>query len=190
MKTYSGTFILRVEPALHKKLQLAAQKKGSSLNRYCEENLAKSLNSYSGSVSDGVSLKEEFVKAGIPLVGILIFGSFIRGDANESSDTDFLFVTEQGFLIERSLYQKWDDILRDIPYFKSFQLPVSPQFVSLPSSPKECGSLWFEVAIEGKIIWEDGRAISEFLRKLREEMLQGHLIRKISHGHPYWIRKS
>ena len=41
-KEYSGKFILRVEPDLHKTLSIKALKNGESLNNYCSKILKKS----------------------------------------------------------------------------------------------------------------------------------------------------
>ena len=40
-KFYSGKFVLRVDPALHRRLALKAQAMGESLNNYCVKALAK-----------------------------------------------------------------------------------------------------------------------------------------------------
>src|SRR5881628_1563994 len=40
-KTYSGKFVVRVEPALHQRLALKAQAAGESLNRFISKMLAK-----------------------------------------------------------------------------------------------------------------------------------------------------
>ena len=40
-KVYSGTFVLRAEPALHRRLVLKAQAAGESLNSFCVKALAK-----------------------------------------------------------------------------------------------------------------------------------------------------
>ena len=40
-KAYSGKFVLRVDPAMHRRLALKAQAMGESLNNYCAKALAK-----------------------------------------------------------------------------------------------------------------------------------------------------
>jgi len=40
-KSYSGKFVLRVNPAIHRKLTLKAQAEGDSLNNFCARILAK-----------------------------------------------------------------------------------------------------------------------------------------------------
>ena len=40
-KKYSGKFVLRVDPAMHRKLALKAQAEGESLNNFCAKALAK-----------------------------------------------------------------------------------------------------------------------------------------------------
>ena len=38
-KTYSGKFVLRADPELHKRLAIAAMQQGQSLNKFCLEKL-------------------------------------------------------------------------------------------------------------------------------------------------------
>jgi predicted HicB family RNase H-like nuclease len=40
-RKYSGKFVLRVEPAMHRRLALKALAEGESLNSYCAKTLAK-----------------------------------------------------------------------------------------------------------------------------------------------------
>ncbi len=40
-RKYSGKFVLRVEPAMHRRLALKALAEGESLNSYCAKSLAK-----------------------------------------------------------------------------------------------------------------------------------------------------
>jgi predicted HicB family RNase H-like nuclease len=41
MKEFSGRFVLRVEPAIHRRLAAKAQAAGESLNSYCVKTLQK-----------------------------------------------------------------------------------------------------------------------------------------------------
>ena len=43
-KPYSGKFVVRVEPELHKNITLEARKKGKSLNVWVKDALSKALN--------------------------------------------------------------------------------------------------------------------------------------------------
>jgi len=42
-KSYSGKFVLRVEPELHKALAIRAEQDGESLNNYCQRALRKAV---------------------------------------------------------------------------------------------------------------------------------------------------
>jgi len=46
-KPYSGKFLVRVSPALHRKLSLRAQKEGKSVNAWVEGSLAKAIENHS-----------------------------------------------------------------------------------------------------------------------------------------------
>lgn len=43
-KTYSGKFVVRVEPELHKNITIEARKEGKSLNVWVKDALSKALN--------------------------------------------------------------------------------------------------------------------------------------------------
>ncbi len=43
-KPYSGKFVVRVEPGLHKSISIEARKKGKSLNVWVKDALSKALN--------------------------------------------------------------------------------------------------------------------------------------------------
>ena len=47
-KTYSGKFVLRIDPALHEELDIRATEAGDSLNRYCAKHLQGSMERKTG----------------------------------------------------------------------------------------------------------------------------------------------
>jgi len=186
--------MLRISPELHRNLQLAAEQKQLSLNQYCTRQLSTGYYLHTTTVSDrpyGISvslLKDLFVKAGLPVIAGLVFGSVSRGDATNSSDLDLLFVLATNQVPTREHYAQWDKLV--MPTVRSWSgWEIAPQFVALPSAWEQAGSLWFEVAVEGKMLWEDDPSVSKFLLQIRQAMAEGKLVRKSSHGHPYWIRE-
>lgn len=195
MKPASGKFIIRIDPALHARLQSMSLKRHISLNRLCVEQIQAisgvGPSSGIGEVRFGIpvgELKTTLQEAGIRLHGCVVFGSAVRGELSEKSDIDLLLVLKAEETLTRDLYDEWRKKIE--PHLKSkVTKEVSPQFVTLPNSPAESGSLWYEVAIQGSILWDEDNEVSRFLRQVREWIAAGNAQRKVSHGHPYWVRK-
>ena len=190
----SGKFVLRLDPKLHVSLRTASKKLGLSLNGFCERQLklALGLAQHSEQATQfGIpfgKLQSALQDAGLDVRGCIVFGSMARGEALPSSDIDLLFVLPPGTSPEREHYRRWDRNVASLLKETTFR-EVSPQFVEMTSSVQEAGGLWYQIALEGIILWDDDRAISRTLLRIRESIARGELIRYISHGHPYWIRK-
>ena len=120
------------------------------------------------------------------LIGVVLFGSAARGEATAASDIDILIVLEAGVSITRALYDRWDGMIRGRGNRSDER--VSPQFVVLPSDPSQVGSLWLEVAREGIVVLDPRGRVARFLVALRDYILGGAVTRRVTHGHPYWIR--
>ncbi len=185
---FSGKFVLRLPAELHKRLNAEAKKQGQSLNNICLKFLSQGLdpkkeNKGSGQKYRGIlkMLKQHF-KA--QLLGILIFGSQISGEATASSDVDFLIILSSSIPLTRSLYSWWDKKIGGIAHPKE---ELNSQFVHLPTSPLQAGGLWFEVALAHEILWERGSCISSFLKGLKGMISEGEVRRFTSHGQPFWV---
>lgn len=189
MSEASGKFVLRLSPELHAALRVQSRESSLSLNDLCVLKLGE------GIVGDSHPLLTRKVLHKIEkqfpdVVGVVLFGSAARGEATEFSDIDLLLVLPSGYSISRDLYREWDRWAvaqrREFPYLKK----VSPHFVSLPEESLSAGSLWFEVALDGKILLQQEETLSQVLYSLREAMASGEISRQFSHGHPYWVRKA
>ncbi|MCB0370906.1 MAG: toxin-antitoxin system HicB family antitoxin [Bdellovibrionales bacterium] len=84
----SGKFVLRITPDLHKTLKAEAKERGESLNSLCLKKLAATSNKSWGEFID------EIITVFNPL-GILLFGSYARGENSAESDIDLLIVLDQ-----------------------------------------------------------------------------------------------
>lgn len=175
MKSYSGKFVLRVDPSLHRQLKREAEARDLSLNEWIVKNLSGTRTVSPSPVIH--TLKKNFES---DLIGVIQFGSSVRGEMREGSDVDLLIVLDGRRPVDRSLYSQWDRFITD---------PVlSPQFSHLPTGP-DFTSLWLEVAIEGVILFDPTKQLDTILRQIRSAIAEGKFSRKMSHGHPYWVRK-
>jgi predicted nucleotidyltransferase len=193
MKELSGRFVVRIPPELHAELQAEARRHGESLNRVCVRRLSaaercsgpgSTTTAYAGIIPRSLlrRIRQRFAEE---LVGIILFGSTARGDTTEASDVDLLLVLAPGSVLSRELYRRWDAL--SIPS-EPAEGVISPQFAVLPQEISDAGGLWYEVALEGIVLWERDWVVSSALRRIRAAMADGRLRRSTVHGSPYWVR--
>lgn len=185
----SGKFVLRVAPEIHGELKVTASRLGKSLNEFCVDLLQKGLH---GKTAGKASLLPEGKKItsslrkkfGRHLLGVLVFGSQARAEADPWSDVDLLIVVDETIPIERPLYRWWDEALE-----AGLPKSINPQFVRPPSDVREAGGLWFEVALAHEILWEKRGLVSDLLERLKETIASGAVRRYTTQGQPYWVRR-
>jgi hypothetical protein len=106
MNRASGRFVLRIDPGLHASLRRAAEAAGTSLNEYCARKLAAPGLNVSGPAS--VVMERAASEFGRNLVGILVFGSWARGEVRAGSDADVLVILGEAVPLRRLLYLEWE----------------------------------------------------------------------------------
>lgn len=180
----SGKFILRLDPPLHEDLKRHALSEHVSLNSFCRKLLSEGL--YQDRLGQTASDKKSPLisalrkKFGDRFLGLVLFGSQARGETTSSSDVDFLIALDSTIPIQRSLYTWWDEKL-------NFDRRWSPHFVNLPTVQGPVGGLWMEVALDGIVLFEKNRVVSDTLRRLRLEASSGRARRVVRQGHPFWV---
>jgi predicted nucleotidyltransferase len=192
MSVASGKFVVRIPPQLHIELKEEANRQGRSLNQICMARLGGGGNASPDGQENAIPslISRRLIDAilkrwGDGLVGLLLFGSAVRGEATKASDLDLLLVLSPAIRLGRGLYHEWDLLLDTLD---SRECRISPQFVVLPASVASAGGLWYEVAIEGVVLWERNLTVSGFLRRVREAIVGGEIRRAMIHGNPYWIK--
>jgi predicted nucleotidyltransferase len=175
----SGRFLLRVSPEIHALLQQAARAAGLSLNEYCLRRLATPGSGLSLGEGAAVLVRRAAAVAGSALVGVIVYGSWIRGEATPDSDVDALIVVDATLPLNRELYRLWD--AAPVAWGAA---AVDPHFVHLPGDRPR--GLWGEAAIDGAVLFERGVALSRCLARVRRDIADGRLVRRVVHGQPYW----
>lgn len=178
-----GKFILRVPPALHTQLKADALRAGSSLNEHCTrilESGGAASRTDDAFARDLVDRAERIL--GDALAGVIVYGSWVRGEAADTSDIDVMLVAERGATITRSLLANWDSSPLNFD-----GRPVQAHFISLPASTGSISGLWAELAIDGVVVFERGFEVSRRLARARSEIAAGRLQRRRSHGQNYWV---
>lgn len=118
---------------------------------------------------------------GESLVGVVVYGSWVRGEAGDGSDVDALLVLEHSTSPSRSLYRAWDAAPM------SWQgREVEPHFVRRPDAAEPVSALWAEIALDGVVLFERQLLVSSVLARVRHEVVAGRLVRRFAHGQPYW----
>ena len=176
----SGRFLLRVPPSLHRVLQSGARACDLSLNEYCVRRLA--VGGSGLAVDDGavavVAAAADIV--GAQLVAVIVYGSWVRGEATAISDVDALIVVDPEVSLTRSLYRTWDKVP-----MTWHGRPVDPHFVHPPVGRIE-GGVWGEAALDGVVVFERDWQVSTELANIRRSIAAGRLVRRYVHGQPYW----
>ncbi len=181
----SGRFLLRIPPGLHEALRRAAEESELSLNEYCVRKLATPGQAVQGpGVDVVVQAMEQF---GDELVGVLVFGSWARGDTTEGSDVDLLVVVDPDIAIVRSLYRTWDDAAEGLTW-NGRRLEV--HLVSLPDESDPSSGLWAEAALDGIVLYDRGFELSRRLIPIRHRIAAGAVRRRRVHGQSYWVGAS
>jgi len=174
----SGRFLLRIDPGLHDVLRRAAAAAGTSLNEYCARKLAApvgDLSSYAGAAEVVARAAHLFADA---LIGVVVFGSWVRGEATAESDVDVLVVVEDRVALRRDLYRRWDEApLRWQGH------AVEPHFVHLPPPGETVAGLWAEVALDGVVLFARDHTLAARLARVRRDILEDRLQPRGLRGH-------
>ena len=180
-RALSGRFVLRLDPELHAELRREAAIRGVSLNALCVQRLTAP-----GGVPPEFEDAAETVRRatelmGESLVGVVVFGSWARGESADTSDIDVLIVIEGGVPVTRELYRRWDEA----PVAWRGR-PVDPHFVHLPPERRTPSGLWAEVAIDGIVLHDPRHRLFPRLAAVRRALAEGRLRRRTVHGTGYW----
>jgi hypothetical protein len=173
-----GRFVLRIAPALHERLRAQAREAGISLNDYCARKLTATGCEPSNAAAVVERAQDVFGKG---LVGVVAFGSWVRGDAGSGSDVDVMVVLQAAVALTRALYRRWDEQPLTWGGY-----PVEAHFVHLPQPGDVAGGVWAEVALDSVVLFERQLLVSRALSAVRRHILSGRLVRRVVHGQPYW----
>ena len=178
----SGRFVLRIGAELHAELRREAAVRGLSLNEHCARKLAEPA----GIAVEDAELQATVVRAlrllEGSLVGVVVHGSWARGEAQDGSDVDVLVVVDELTRVDREIYRRWDEAgpLRIDGH------PADAHFARLPSGAEAVTPLWAEIATDGFVVFERDRQVSRLLARIRSRIASGGLVRRVVHGQPYW----
>lgn len=177
----SVRFLLRLPAALHAALATRARARGVSLNEHITRRLAAAESHPSLEALTPLLLARAQAVAGRHLLGIILHGSWARGEARRGSDIDVLVAVDEALTLTRTLYRTWD---REPVVWQD--RPVDVHFVHLPRESQRASGVWCEAAIEGRVIADTAGRVEDALITIRRAIADGRLVRKRVHGQPYW----
>jgi len=174
--------VLRLDPRLHGLLREDAHAAGVSLNDWC----GRTLTAPGAGGLDAASIAVLPIRArlGSDLKGVIIYGSFARGELTAGSDVDLLVELADGVPITRSLYREWEGV---VPQWNGREIDL--HFVHLPPPAARISGSWAEAAVCGIVLYDKDLAVSRRLIGIRERIAAGELVRKMAQGQPYWIHE-
>lgn len=179
----SGTFLLRLDPRLHGLLRRQAAAAGMSLNEWCGRTLA-------APGAAGIDAAAEVVmplraRLGDDLLGVVVYGSFARGELSSGSDVDLLVVLAERVPITRALYREWEG---GVPSWGGRDVDL--HFVHLPDPAAAVSGSWAEAAVCGIVFYDRDLVVSRRLIAFRGRIASGELVRRMAQGQPYWVHEA
>lgn len=177
----SGTFVVRLDPRLHDALRSDAAAAGTSLNDWCGRVLATAGGGLEPAAKVVLAIR---TRLGADLLGVVVYGSFARGELAAGSDVDLLVVLAARVPITRALYREWDRVLPDWDGRE-----VDLHFVHLPESGDPVTGTWAEAAVGGIVLHDPDLTVSRRLIDIRSRIAAGELVRRMAQGQPYWIHE-
>lgn len=117
---------------------------------------------------------------GRDMLGVIEYGSVARDEAAATSDLDLLIVIDRAVPLTRDLYRQWDAM----PHIASGR-PADTHFTYLPNI-RTTGGIWAEAAVDGRVLYERDRLVTNALRAIRSDIADGNLRRRSVHGQTYW----
>lgn len=173
--------LLRLPASLHRRLRHAADAVGVSVNEWCVRRLSFPVGRWESHAyaSAVVTRAEELFGDGLD--GVIVHGSWARGEATVGSDVDVLIVLRGSVPLTRALYREWDRV----PLHADRRL-VDAHFVHLPDGPPRAG-IWCDAAIDGLLLFDRDGSVSQALTRVRRAIAAHLIVRRTVHGHPYWV---
>jgi predicted nucleotidyltransferase len=173
--------LLRLPLDLHRDLAKAAAARGLSFNEFCVRRL-RSPASLDDTLAVRTLVTDRARAAfGDRLAGVLLIGSWARGDAGAASDIDVLVVIDPSLPLTRDLYRTWDRA----PLSWEGRA-VDAHFAHLPGDGARPSAVWCEAAVDGIVWYDRDGAVGRRLGEIRRAIADGRVVRGVAHGQPYW----
>ena len=173
--------LLRLPADLHRSLVKAAADVRLSFNEFCVRRLRTPADATALSPVRAAVVARARALFGNRLAGVLVLGSWARGDAAATSDIDVLIVLAPRTALTRDLYRTWDaDPLRCAGRVVDAHVAHPPVAGAAPTA------VWCEAAVDGILWYDRDGTIAVRLGDVRRAIASGRVVRAFAHGQPYW----
>lgn len=173
--------LLRLPAELHRTLVKAAADLNLSFNEFCVRRLRAPSDAQGLSVVRSLVVSRARATFGDRLLGVLVLGSWARGEAAATSDIDVLIVIDPRTTLTRDLYRAWD---RDPLTFEG--RAIDAHFAHPSAAGAAPTAVWCEAAVDGVAWYDRDGAIAIRLGEVRRAIAEGRVVRAFVHGQPYW----
>ena len=173
--------LLRLPADLHESLTAVAAAEGLSFNAYCLRRLSAPRTLGETSALQALVLDRARAAAGAHLAGVVVLGSWARGEAAADSDIDVLIVIDAHAPLTRDTYRDWDQALLTFEGRPIDAHVVHPSDEGVPPT-----GLWCEAAVDGQVWYDRDGRLTRRLSDIRRAIADGRVLRAFAHGQPYW----
>lgn len=172
--------LLRLPARLHRALARSAAAAELSFNEFCVRRLSAPAHPDDTSALRSLVVDRACEAFGDRLFGVVVLGSWARGEAAADSDIDVLIVIDPELPLTRELYRSWDRV----PL--SFEgRAIDAHFVHPSGKGAPPTAVWCEAAVDG-LVWFDRGGTTTRLAEVRRAIAEGRVVRGTAHGQPYW----
>lgn len=173
--------LLRLPAELHRSLVKAAADADLSFNEFCVRRLSAPSDAQGLSAVRSLVVTRARAVFGDRLAGVLVLGSWARGEAAATSDIDALIVIDAKTALTRDLYRAWD---RDPISFEG--RAIDAHFAHPSAAGTLPTAVWCEAAVDGIVWYDRDGSMTIRLGEVRRAIAEGRVVRAFAHGQPYW----
>jgi len=173
--------LLRLPTDLHRALVQAAAAADLSFNEFCVRRLGAPSDAPGLSAGRSIVVTRAREVFGDRLDGVLVLGSWARGEAAANSDIDVLIVLDAKTALTRDLYRAWD--LDPISFDGR---AIDAHFAHPSAAGTVPTAVWCEAAVDGIVWYDRDGSMTIRLGEIRRAIAEGRVVRTFAHGQPYW----
>lgn len=173
--------LLRLPADLHRTLVRTAAEHKLSFNEFCVRRLRAPADAQEVSAVRTLVVTRARAAFGDRLQGVLVLGSWARGDAATASDIDVLIVIDAKTALTRELYRTWD-----LDPLSWEGRAVDAHFAHVSPVGSAPTAVWCEAAVDGQVWYDRDGAVALRLGEVRRAIAEGTVVRGFAHGQPYW----
>jgi len=173
--------LLRLPAPLHRRLAREAAAQGLSFNEFCINRLTAPAPAGETLGLQTLVIDRARSAFGDRLAGVLLLGSWARGEAAATSDIDVLLVIDPDVTLTRDVYRAWD---RAPLTWEGRAVDVHVAHLPAPGAPPT--SVWCEAGVDGQVWYDRDGGVARRLADVRRAIADGTVRRAMAHGQPYW----